>query len=155
MHPGRGHIIGVEMIDTERLADVFCRYPEIQAVYLFGSHALGRARPDSDVDLAILPSGPELRNQKLDILTDLAAAGFCNVDLVILDTDDVVLNFEAVRLNHVIFSRPDFDRGGTYSRIIRLYLDFTPYLAVQREAYKRRILSHEQRRDPTTLEQAG
>ena len=68
------------MIDTERLADIFRRYPGILAVYLFGSHALGRARPDSDVDLAILPSGPGLRNQKLELLTDLAEAGYCNAE---------------------------------------------------------------------------
>jgi hypothetical protein len=36
------------------------------------------------------------------MLTDLAARGFCEVDLVILDVDDIVLKHEAVRLNHVV-----------------------------------------------------
>jgi predicted nucleotidyltransferase len=31
----------------------------LQAVYLFGSHARGQARPDSDVDLCIVAEGAE------------------------------------------------------------------------------------------------
>ncbi len=33
------------MADFEKLARVLARYPEIQAAYVFGSHAEGRARP--------------------------------------------------------------------------------------------------------------
>jgi hypothetical protein len=62
------------------------------------------------------------------------------VDLVFLDTDDVVLNYEAVRQNCVVYQKEDFDRGAMYSRVIRTYLDFSPHLKVQRKAYKRRIL---------------
>lgn len=120
---------------------VFSKYPHIQAVYLFGSWAEGRARPDSDVDLAILPRRGEARPDKLEILADLAERGFCDVDLVFLDTPDVTLKHQAVRLNNVIYAAPDFERGETYSRVIREYLDFKPYLDVQREAYKRRLLN--------------
>jgi hypothetical protein len=75
----------------------------------------------------------------------LARAGFCDVDLVFLDVRDVVLRHEAVRLNCVIYQADDFDRGEMYSRVVREYLDFLPYLKVQREAYKRRILSGQNR----------
>ena len=130
--------------DLDRLAQVFGQYPAIQAVYLFGSYATGRARKDSDLDLAILPRerGPRdggIRDSRLRLLTDLARSGFCDVDLVFLDTDDIVLAYEAVRLNRVVYQTADFDRGDTYSRIVRRYLDFEPYLRVQREALKRRL----------------
>ena len=39
----------------------------------------------------------------------------------------------------------DFDRGAMYSRVVRQYLDFIPYLGVQREAYKRRLLRGQER----------
>jgi predicted nucleotidyltransferase len=125
---------------TDRLAAVFSKYPDIQAVYLFGSAAAGTTHRESDLDLAVVPRNPKLGRKKLDILTDLARAGFDNVDLVFLDTDDIVLKYEAVRQNRLVYQAEDFDPGAMYSKIVRQYLDFQPYLDVQRAAYKRRIL---------------
>jgi uncharacterized protein len=130
----------VKDLDWEILRKVFQGYPEVQAVYLFGSHATGRLHLDSDVDLAVVPANPTARARKLDILTDLARSGFCEVSLVFLDTADVVLRYEAVRHNRLIYSSKDFDRGAYYSKLVREYLDFGPCLEVLREAYKIRII---------------
>ncbi len=128
------------MSEFQRLAEVFKRYPQIQAVYMFGSQASRKAGPGSDLDLAIVPMDRSVKEKKLDILAELARLGYCNVDLVFLDEDDLVLAYEAIRQNRLLYAAPGFDRGGTYSRIVRKYLDFEPYLRVQREAYKRRII---------------
>lgn len=125
----------------ELLADVFRKYPDIQAVYLFGSVGSGKGRCGSDLDLGIVPGNKDLRKNKLALLADLARSGFCNVDLVFLDVDDIVVKYEAVRQNRLIYRTRDFDRGSMYSKIVRQFLDFSPYLKVQREAYKRRIQS--------------
>ena len=74
------------------------------------------------------------------MLADLARIGLCDVDLVFLDTDDIVLKYEAVRQNQLVYQGADFDRGAYYSQVVRKYLDFLPYLEVQRQAYQRRIL---------------
>lgn len=121
------------------LPKVFVKYTEIQAVYLFGSAATKKEHKESDIDLAVFLDEGANSDLKLNLLTDLAGNGFCNVDLVFMDTDDIVLKYEAIRLNRIIYQRPNFDRGGNYSKIIRQYLDFYPYLSVQREAYRRRI----------------
>lgn len=127
-------------MDWEKLGEVFRRYPEVRAVYLFGSAAEGRARPDSDLDLAILSDDPSLGARKLELLAELVRAGFDRVDLVFLDEEaDLVLAYEAVRPNVVVYARPDFDRGGTYSRIVRKFLDFQYFLRHQRAALKRRL----------------
>jgi len=123
------------------LPRVFERYPEIQAVYLFGSIPTAKTHLESDLDLAIVPGTRALRGKKLEILTDLARFGFCEVDLVFLDGNDIVLQYEAIRQNMLVYARPEFDRGSTYSKIVRQYLDFYPYLLIQRQAYKKRILS--------------
>lgn len=128
------------MPELESLREVFRRYPDIEAVYLFGSRAEGNTRADSDLDLAIVPAREACREQRLEILTDLARAGFDEVDLVFLNGDDLVLAYEAVRPNQVVYQTDEFDRGAYYSRVIRMYLDFLPYLEVQREAYRRRVL---------------
>ena len=127
--------------DIKILAKIFKNYPEIEAVYLFGSTVTGKSNRESDMDLAIYPDTPVLRKHKLAILTELARFGFCNVDLVFMDENDIVLQYEAVRQNIVVYQAPGFDRGATYSKIVRKYLDFYPYLTEQRNAYKKRILS--------------
>lgn len=40
------------------------RHPEIRLAILFGSLATGEARPDSDVDLALMRSGSLMGRQK-------------------------------------------------------------------------------------------
>jgi uncharacterized protein len=124
----------------EKLEGIFTRYPEIKAAYLFGSQASGQTHSESDLDIALFPRLSTLRERKLDLLTDLAAAGFDDVDLVIIDTDDIVLRFEAVHQNRLLYAVPEFDHASNFSIIIRQYFDFLPYLDVQREAYKRRLL---------------
>lgn len=129
------------MPDLESLAKVFRRYPDVEAVYLFGSRASGHTHPGSDIDLAIVPADGTPEQQRLSILADLTRAGFDEVDLVFLNGEDLVLAYEAVRPNQVVYRTEAFDRGAYYSRVVRMYLDFLPYLKVQREAYKRRILN--------------
>ena len=126
--------------DLQRLEMIFHEYPDIQAVYLFGSTASGRTHAESDLDLAILPGKSSLRSQKLNILADLAREGFDNVDLVFLDTDDVVIKFESVRQNRLLYCAKGFNANAFFSLTLRQYFDFAPYLKTQREAYKRRVL---------------
>ncbi|ABU56884.1 type VII toxin-antitoxin system MntA family adenylyltransferase antitoxin [Roseiflexus castenholzii] len=141
-------------LNLERLPDIFKKYPDIHAVYLFGSAVTGRLHAESDLDLAIVPRPGAGELPRLDILTDLARAGFCRVDLVILDTNDIVLKHEVVRHNQVIYQTEDFDRGAYFSRIARQFLDFRPYLDVQRRAYKQRIVHGQARRDPQETREA-
>ena len=126
--------------DLESVKEIFAEYPDILAVYLFGSYAEGREMEESDLDLAIIPKSSEIHQKKLDILSDLARLGFCKVDLVFLDTDDIVVKYEAIRLNNLIYQTVEFDRGTYYSLILRQYFDFYHYLNIQRDAYKRRML---------------
>ena len=73
---------------------------EIQAAYLFGSAASGRARPDSDLDVAVLLNRPILAIRSLDyrlkLMTDLGAV------LRRTDVDVVILNDAPPLLAHRI-----------------------------------------------------
>src|SRR5688572_15678690 len=126
--------------DLNHLPEIFKKYFGIQAVYLFGSAVTGKTHAESDLDLAIIPKDSSLRSQRLEILTELARYGFSDVDLVFLDSNDVVLKFEAVHQNRLLYCRSDFDAGDFFSLTLRQYFDFLPYLKTQREAYKRRVL---------------
>lgn len=128
--------------DLGILPKIFEKYPGIQAVYLFGSVASGDTRAPSDIDLGVVPRDPSVRGDKLNILADLAKSGFDNVDLVFLDIKDIVVRFEAVRHNRLVYCSPGYDAGSFFSLTLRQYFDFMPYLKIQREAYKRRVLQH-------------
>jgi uncharacterized protein len=128
--------------DRGKLAEVFKKYPDIQAVYLFGSTAGGKIHSESDIDLGILPKNSSLRNQKLELLADLTRQGFDNLDVVLLDTSDIVIKFEVVRQNHLIYVAKEFNASDFFSLTVRQYFDFMPYLNIQREAYKKRILQN-------------
>ena len=56
-------------------------HPEIQLAILFGSLATGRARPDSDLDLAVAADHPLDAEATLQLIADLAAAVGRPVDL--------------------------------------------------------------------------
>jgi hypothetical protein len=116
---------------------VFLKFPEIQAVYLFGSVATGRENPESDVDFGFMA----VRNIKDELSTELIKIGFGNFSLVYIPEATPVLQFEIVKLNRLIYARNDFDRGSFFSKIVRYYMDIDYYYAIQRDFYKERFLS--------------
>jgi uncharacterized protein len=125
----------------ETISRVLARYPAVQAAYLFGSHARGEATARSDVDVALIGPAAELNRIRLDILGDFVTEGLDHVDLVLLDGAPLTLQFEAVSPNCLAYAREDFDVGSFFSRTIREYFDFEPYLRIQREALKERLLN--------------
>jgi len=143
------------MPDLSILASFFAGYPEIEAVYLFGSHAEGRARSGSDVDLGIVVRrGGELP-EKLTLLAELARRGFANVDLVVIDPDvDLVMAFEAVRHYRLVYWSEEFDPGAYFSSTARRYFDFEPYLRRQRQAERRRWIDGKAGDHPASAEPA-
>ena len=121
---------------------VFAQEDKIAAAYLFGSHAEGSATATSDIDLAIVPledaviSTHEVQRwqQTLDGL------GYPHCDLVVLDGSNLLLAYESVKHNHLVYTTPGFRASQYFSKVHRLYLDFRPYLDRRRAALKRRIL---------------
>jgi len=93
-----------------KLGEIFRRYPDIKEVYLFGSTASGYARPDSDLDLAVIPADTSAEEKKLDILAELANRGYCDVDPIFIDKDNPILAYEAIRQNKLIYATGNFDR---------------------------------------------
>jgi len=77
--------------------------PDVAAAWLFGSRARGDARPESDIDLAVLPAagGAEdpLRRRLRWGLAASRAAGLAEaeLDLVTLDTAPILLAFAVAR----------------------------------------------------------
>jgi len=70
--------------------------PDLAAVYLFGSQATDEARPDSDVDLAVLAGSPLAPTCLLNIQETVANALMRDVDLIDLRAVSTVLQMQVI-----------------------------------------------------------
>lgn len=124
-----------------RLKTIFTGYPEIEGVYLFGSASTGKNHDSSDLDLGIVYNDASITEKKLHLYTDLIRVGVENADIVFFNDADLVLQFEIIRHNQLIYRTEDFNHGELFSITIRKYFDIEPYLRRQRKAIKERILN--------------
>jgi uncharacterized protein len=68
------------MNDSELIEFLRHAVPDLIALYRFGSQAKGRARPDSDVDLAVLAGHPISALRRFELAQELAARLHRDVD---------------------------------------------------------------------------
>jgi predicted nucleotidyltransferase len=83
------------------LSDYFKNKDEVVAVYLFGSHAIGKNKPFSDVDIGIFlgRTDQEFANQiKMRYITELSR-------IIRKDVHPVILNFASEVLMKQIYSK--------------------------------------------------
>lgn len=126
--------------EEDALAELFAAHATVRAAYVFGSAATGRRSTRSDLDVAVwLRDDADARTAKLDLLADLTRRGFDEVDLVVLNDADLVMQYEAIRPNRLVYAAADYEHGHVFSTTLRKYWDFLPYLEVQRAAYKQRL----------------
>lgn len=90
----------------DRVRGVLAAGPSLRLAILFGSCARGSLRPDSDVDVGIIPRDPGLPlARELDLQARLEGACERPVDLVRLDRASTLLRWEAAR--HAVFLLAD------------------------------------------------
>ncbi|HVS03244.1 MAG TPA: nucleotidyltransferase domain-containing protein [Thermoanaerobaculia bacterium] len=114
--------------------------PEVVAVYLFGSHAEGRAHRESDVDLGVLLDRDRLPSEKERFETRLRLAGQLEgrlgtgrVDVVILDDAPPTLGREIVTRGELLVCR-DATREHAFRRDVQLRAaDLAPFLRRMRQ----------------------
>ena len=101
----------------------------IAVAYLFGSHARGEARPDSDVDVALLMPGASPDEQFSALLrvgSQLSgASGLPDVDVVVLDDAPLRLAGRVIQDGTVIFSTHEVVRAEFESRVFLEFVDIS------------------------------
>jgi len=120
------------------LKEVLTQFPQVSLVILFGSVALGRQRPDSDLDIAIAASHPLSANEKTAIISALAERFGRPIDLI-----DLCVVAEPLLGQVVRHGRRILGSDTQYGELIRRHLfeqaDFMPYrnriLAERRQAW--------------------
>ena len=120
------------------LKDVLTDFPQVCFAILFGSVALGRQHPDSDLDIAIAANHPLSANEKIAIISALAERIGRPIDLIDLSVVAEPLLGQVLRHGRRIMGSDT-----QYGELIRRHLfeqaDFMPYrnrvLAERRQAW--------------------
>lgn len=72
------------------------RVPRLLAIHAFGSRIQGHARPDSDLDLAVLVEGYVPPLSLFDLAGELADLAGCSVDLLDLRAASTVMQYQII-----------------------------------------------------------
>ncbi len=119
----------------DRLRAALSSRPEVRLALLFGSHARGQERTDSDVDVAVIAPGSDL----LSLGALLSAACGREVDVVPLDDPSIPLLEELVRDAEVIHeAQPGLAASWRSRTLAALEID-RPWFARMRDAWLARV----------------
>ncbi len=116
-----------------RLARALSPRGEILEAYLFGSRARGRARRDSDDDVAVYVDEARTRDSawgyRAELTTDLMVAlGTNDVDVVVLNRAPILLYHRVLRDGVRVLSRDLRATTTRAGRALSRYFDFLPQL---------------------------
>ena len=129
---------------VERVRRALAGIAGIRVAYLFGSRATGRARADSDLDLAVKHDPSLDPAERLDVELDAVAALTDELgplgeraDVVDLDRASSAVGFRAIRDGRRVVDRDPAERVRLEARIARTYDDDAPRREVIRQAAAR------------------
>ena len=80
-------------------------WPEALAIYAFGSRIQGTARPDSDLDLAILVPTYTDTLQRWDVAQQLAMVLGCEVDLLDMRAASTVMQYQVLLTGQCLWAQ--------------------------------------------------
>ena len=130
---GRGMLARMEAAEIESALRAYCASspPDAVAAWLFGSLARGTARPDSDVDLAILYGhaiSRTLEDYPFDLQIRLERQLGRTVQVIVLDGAPPDLVHRVLRDGHLVFEADRAARLAFQVRARNAYFDLLPVL---------------------------
>lgn len=111
----------------KNIPEIIAEFPSVQVMYLFGSHAAGRDRMDSDVDIAVFTDGNESPTMDLELGIFLKQRIGAPVDVVILQKASPLLRHEVLRNKIRIFERNSAFRAIQEATAFHDYMDARHY----------------------------
>lgn len=107
---------------------------EVLEAYLFGSRAMGRAQPHSDIDIAVYVDAPRAADEGYGYAAELtahlmAALGSNKIDVVVLNRAPPVLYHRVLRDGRRILARDLRAATTREGYALSRYCDYLPQLA--------------------------
>ncbi len=115
---------------TKQVTKTLKNFPQIAGAYLFGS-ALGACRPDSDIDIGLVPEDIRLSAKETAQLEAVIAGSFHPFeghpyDIVLLNLGNPIFSFRIIKKGRLIYVR-DLDRvQDVMEQVSRRYADVYP-----------------------------
>ncbi|MDN5861302.1 MAG: nucleotidyltransferase domain-containing protein [Pseudonocardia sp.] len=132
---------GQATMAPEAVAPVLAAH-DVAVAYLFGSRAEGRARADSDYDVAVLFRTPEpALDATVRLGADLAARVGVPVDVVDLDRAGLELRGRVAESGRRLYSADEVRRVRFEVDARNRWIEFRPVLAELTRSYLRRVAS--------------
>jgi predicted nucleotidyltransferase len=119
---------------AQRLRSLVLSRSDVDLVVMFGSTARGDDEAGSDLDLAVRGSA-----DRFALAADLALALGREVDVVPLDTDDIVLTLEIVRDGQLVFEREPSSYAWYRANALTTLETDLPWLRLQQDAMVARL----------------
>jgi predicted nucleotidyltransferase len=116
----------VQQSIDDQIKEVLRNFPQLRLVVLFGSIALGRQQPDSDLDIAVGSHQPLTAQEKIAMIGALAERTGRSIDLVDLKVVAEPLLGQIVRHGRRILGS-DTLYGELISKHLFEQADFMPY----------------------------
>lgn len=137
------HLSGTQLLKS--LKSLGRLFPEIDAVYLFGSRAAGKSGPLSDVDIGVLLNTNLVRSKdlfrtRLNLITQaMEVCRRSNVDLVLLNEAGPLLAYEVISGGKLAYERSHQRRVFYEAGALRRYFDFQPFFYTARQYLKKHL----------------
>lgn len=123
-------------MSTLQVQCVLATHPEIELAYVFGSVAQGRARMESDVDVAVQAAKPLDAALRMQLIEELALATGRPVDLIDLHTVGEPLLGQILKHGKRVIGTPTA-HANLMSRHVYAMEDFVPYVTRMLEERRR------------------
>jgi len=113
--------------EKDSILQALSRYSCVQAAYLFGSRAKGRAKGESDLDLGLVCSRAVSGLERVEMETQLSHMLHADVDLVIFHQANPLLQHKILQYGRLVYERDRRERIRQEKLARYEYLD-TKYL---------------------------
>jgi predicted nucleotidyltransferase len=141
---GYARSVAIDRDLMHKLHEALAVGPPLRLAIVFGSLALGRARPDSDLDVAVVPANSGLtRPEELRLESVLSAASGRDVDLVRLDhaiaSGDHLLVEEIMRHGVCVEEETPGLFAAERARLVARAIDWEETVRPHRDRFLRRL----------------
>jgi predicted nucleotidyltransferase len=129
-------------LDVEALVEYFSSQEDVLAAYLFGSHAAGKARPGSDLDVALLLRGEDSVARfyrRLRLISEVSNVCGREADVIVLNDAPPLLQVQVLKARRLLYERDRRARVAFEVRAGKVYADLEPQRKFFRQALFREI----------------
>jgi predicted nucleotidyltransferase len=129
-------------VDVMALTEYLTAQPDVMVAYLFGSRATGRARAESDVDVAVLlneEDGFARFERRLQMMVEVSDVCGREADVIVLNDAPPLLQHQVLKHGRLLYERDRRARIEFEIRAGKIYADLEPMRRFFRQALFREI----------------